>query len=87
MYTYHNPEAFQSEGTPSCRTVFETNPVDGVFRERVLSYSADDFRYGALFLINALDKLGNERLGIAVNLPCFQTFPIAAAGIMIATGR
>ena len=37
MYTYHNPEAFQSEGTPSCRTVFETNPVDGVFRERVLS--------------------------------------------------
>ena len=30
MYTYHNPEAFQSEGTPSCRTVFETNPVDGV---------------------------------------------------------
>lgn len=31
MYTYHNPEAFQSEGTPSCRTVFESVVSSGIF--------------------------------------------------------
>ena len=31
------------------------------------------FRYGALFLINALDKRREMNgVGIAVNLPCFQ---------------